>query len=107
MRFILIILILIYNNKVFSQSWQNVGAGLSENVYDLTKFQDRLYACGNVEVGYWNDTSWTLLPPVFGIAYPLSIEVYNDTLFVAGDFPFSGSISNVYKFDGENWNFKY
>jgi hypothetical protein len=87
----------------YAQTWQNVGNGLPNKVYDLIKFDNNLYAGGRIGVRYWDGSTWTSLPNPFGIAYPLTLAVYNDTLFVGGDFPWSGTISHVYKFDGDNW----
>ncbi len=86
-----------------SQTWKNVGNGVNDNVYDMIKFDNKLYACGRIGVMTWDGTIWSRLPYPFGIAYPLSIAAYNDTIYVAGDYPWSGTVSNVYKFDGSNW----
>ena len=87
----------------YSQSWENVGSGLGDKVYDLQPFQGKLYAGGRIGVAFWNDTSWTSLPNPVGIAYPLTFAIYDDTLYVGGDFPWSGSISHVYKYNGTGW----
>lgn len=100
------ILILIFSLTVltsYGQTWQNVGTGLNDKVYDLIKFDNKLYAGGRIGVKYWNGLTWTGLPNPFGIAYPLTLAVFNDTLYVGGDFPWSGSISHVYKFNGASW----
>lgn len=89
--------------KIFGQTWENVGEGLDDNVYDLHKFNDKLYAGGRMGVKFWNDTSWTSLPDPYGIATPLTFATYKDTIYVGGDFPYTGSISHVYKFDGASW----
>jgi Secretion system C-terminal sorting domain len=87
----------------FGQTWQNVGSGVNDNIYDLIKFDNKLYAGGRIGVKYWDGATWTGLPNPFGIAYPLTLAVYNDTLYVGGDFPWSGSISHVYKYNGTSW----
>jgi len=100
------ILILLFSLTVstsFGQTWQNVGSGVNDKVYDLIKFDNKLYAGGRIGVKYWEGSTWTGLPNPFGIAYPLTLAVYNDTLYVGGDFPWSGSISHVYKYNGTSW----
>lgn len=87
----------------YGQTWQNVGSGVNDKVYDLIKFDNKLYAGGRIGVKYWDGTTWTGLPNPFGIAYPLTLAVYDDTLYVGGDFPWSGSISHVYKYNGTSW----
>lgn len=100
------ILILLFSLTVltsFGQTWQNVGSGVNNKVYDLIKFDNKLYAGGRIGVKYWDGSTWTGLPNPFGIACPLTLAVYNDTLYVGGDFPWSGSISHVYKYNGTSW----
>lgn len=100
------ILILLFSLTVltsFCQTWQNVGSGVNDKVYDLIKFDNKLYVGGRIGVKYWDGSTWTGLPKPFGIAYPLTLAVYNDTLYVGGDFAWSGSISHVYKYDGTSW----
>lgn len=87
----------------FGQTWENVGGGLNNNVYDLQKFNNKLYAAGRMGVKFWDESTWTSLPNPFGISYPLALEVYNDTLYVGGDNLAFSSISHVYKFNGINW----
>lgn len=87
----------------YGQTWQNVGNGLDDKVYDLIKFDDKLYAGGRMGVKYWDGSIWASLPKPSGIANPLTLAIYNDTLYVGGDFPWSGSISHVYKYNGASW----
>lgn len=100
------ILILIFSLAVLTsngQTWQNVGNGVNDKIYDLVKFDNKLYASGGMGVKYWDGSIWTSLPNPFGIAFPLSCVVFNDTLYVGGDYPWSGSISHVYKYNGSSW----
>ena len=88
----------------FGQTWQNVGSEVNDKVYDLIKFDNKLYAGGRIGVKYWDGSTWSALPNPFGIAHPLTLAAYNDTLYVGGDFPWSGSISHVYKYNGASWS---
>jgi hypothetical protein len=100
--FILISMLTVYS--AYGQAWEDVGTGLNDNVYDLVKMDSNIYAGGRVGTAFWNGSTWTALPHVFGMAWPLSLAVYNDTLYAGGDFPFSPMTYNrVSKFDGTNW----
>ena len=63
----------------FGQGWMNVGNGLDWNVYDLTSFDNNLYAAGRLGIGssgvfFWNGNSWINTGRIYGIHAPLTIE---------------------------------
>jgi hypothetical protein len=95
---------LLITNISFGQVWENVGNGLNDHVYDLIKFDNKLYAGGPVGVKSWDGITWTSLPTPFGVAYPLSMSVFNDSLYVGGDYPWVGSVSHVYKYNDSIWS---
>jgi hypothetical protein len=87
----------------YGQTWENVGGGLNDKVYDLLNFDNKLYAGGRIGVKYWDGSTWTGLPGNYGISFPLTLAVFNDTLHVGGDRHISGTISRVYKYNGISW----
>ncbi len=90
----------------WGQNWLNVGSGPNHACYDLLKFNSNLYAGTKSGVFMWDNVSWTQVGPpfVFGIAWPLTLESYNDTLYEGGN-PSSGNstFTRVFKFNNSVW----
>lgn len=88
-----------------AQDWEQCGNGLDDYVTDMIEFNGELYVGGrfNGEVKSWDGSSWTNYSSLFGIAFPLSLSILNDTLYVGGDYPWQGSQSRVYRLVNGNW----
>jgi hypothetical protein len=104
-----IIISTLFVNNSYSQDWINVGNGIEKNIYDLISFDGKLYACGRLGtslrgVYFWDGTSWNNTNSLWGISYPLSLEVYEDGLYTSGDFIGSnGSPTKVFKWKNSEW----
>src|SRR5690606_28238241 len=88
-----------------AQGWENVGGGLDDNVYDMIKYDGELFVGGRFlyKAKSWNGTNWTTYNGLYGIAFPLTFTIYEDTLYAGGDFPYSGSESKVYRLVSGTW----
>lgn len=69
----------------------------------MVKYHSALFTANRIGSHKWDGNTWTYYPTIY-VDSPLSIQVYNDTLYLTGDFS-SGSqqTSRVVKFDGANW----
>jgi hypothetical protein len=106
MKKITILFLLIFmRSNANAQAWENVGGGITDNVYDMINYNGELFAGGRFagKVKSWNGTNWTNYPPVFGIASPLSFSICQDTLYTGGDYPGQGTQSRVSKFVNGSW----
>lgn len=92
------------------QEWVNVGNGLGGNVYDLISFDQNLFAAGRLDEGlravyYWDGEKWYDTANFWEIAYPLTMEIFQDELYTSGDFPYqSGAPTVVYKWQNGEWS---
>lgn len=95
----------LFTFSALSQGWETVGGGLNNNVYDMINFNGELFVGGKFwgEVKSWDGTSWTDYPSLIGISVPLTLSIYNDTLYTGGDFPGQGSQSRVYRLVNGAW----
>jgi trimeric autotransporter adhesin len=102
-------------------NWSNVGAGFSDEVYTFCIYKNELYAGGwfkKNSSGYfnansiarWNGVKWDSL--MYGVysditvnSWVKTISVYNDELFVSGNFTHCGnlSVNNLAKWNGNIW----
>lgn len=101
--------------------WSNVGVGFSDEVYALCIYKNELYAGGwftKNSGGYfdanniarWNGVRWdSLMSGVYsdlpGGSWVKTISVYNDELFVSGNFTHCGnlSVNNLAKWNNNIW----
>ncbi|MCW3071773.1 MAG: hypothetical protein JWO44_1663 [Bacteroidetes bacterium] len=105
-------------------SWQNVGGGIIGSWTDLTKmttYKNELYIAGQIlkpdgNVGHmiqkWNDTIWSEvggsvqdLNEGYGFCAIRDMLVYNNELYIAGGFGYTGHIPATFiaKWDGLKW----
>ena len=89
-------------------------------VFDMAEYKGKLYIAGNFdpyppqdvtrkEIACWTGSKWESLKQGItsgGLDFVGGLEVYNDTLFVAGYFNrFQGAPGNsIAKWDGQNWH---
>ncbi len=113
------------------QNWDSLGSGIREsfiwdqiqNVKDVIRFQNDIYIagafykCGGKDItaiARWNGTEWFEVgggltdTSELGFsqwATVFDMEVYNNELYIIGNFKTAGGITtnSVAKFDGQNW----
>lgn len=112
-------------------SWNTLGrafrlvgvSGLKPDIYDIIKFNNQIYACGEFNrcgtdtvngIARWNGTKWvrcglgfqqSILPNPPNI-YPHQMHVFNNKLYVAGNFQKAGGITcnGIAEWDGVAWS---
>lgn len=104
--------------KTNAQTWEKVGnndmPGNSWNTWNLTEYKGKIYATsgGNLkrmDLYCLDNNTWKLVTSVTGSEWNSwigSLQVYNNYLYIAGDFD---SVGGVYmpclaKFDGSSWS---
>jgi len=106
-------------------SWSNVGRGIAGNLYNsvfaLTVYNNELYVGGLFDsagvvstknIAKWNGVNWSSVGG--GVAkginganpYVLSLKVYNNELYAAGQFDTAGLsyVSRIARWNGNTWN---
>lgn len=102
----------------------STASGFSQlpNIYDIVEFNGNIVACGEFDkvgqevisgIMQWNGTNWQ---PLAGglqgniqntapVIYPHQMLVYNDALYVVGNFRYANGIqvNGVAKWDGNTW----
>lgn len=101
---LLTLFILVNFGFIYCQQWIPVGNAIDMNVYDMIKFDNKLYAGWKYGIMAWDGSTWTNIPEPFGIDCPLSFSTLNDNLYTSGDFPYQSTSTKVFKFDGANWS---
>jgi hypothetical protein len=87
-NFLTLMLLCIIPNVLIAQTWINVGQTGMNKLYDYQEYHGRLYACGVLptNVRYYDATGWHFLPYfINGASVALSMELFNDQLYVCGD----------------------
>lgn len=99
-------------------AWQPLGGGVSGRIRCLAVYKSELYVGGDFstaggqnikDVAKWNGSSWTPVggSVTDGAAYNgvRDMVVYNNKLYVVGDFNEMGGVSTKYvaTWDGNNW----
>ncbi len=91
-------------------------------IYDVIEFNGDIYMCGEFDcvgnqaisgVARWDGTSWNALgtglsgniPNNAPVMYPHQMTVFNNALYVVGNFQFADGVevNGVGKWDGSNW----
>lgn len=106
-----------YNGSV----WSAMGCGLEEgSIYEMLEYKGELYVTGQFEeigciqasnIARWNNESNSWQDVAGGLTggdntYGFTLAVYNDELYVGGQFEQAGDISahNIAKWNGNEWN---
>lgn len=93
------------------RQWLKLGA-LNGYVEALTIHQDKLYVGGklslagqNVDLAYWDGTTWTALATVVNNNYLMGLASYQNELYVAGDpLVIDGqTYQNIARWNGSQW----
>jgi hypothetical protein len=106
-----------YNGSV----WSAMGCGLEDgSIYEMLEYKGELYVTGQFDeigciqasnIARWNNESNSWQDVAGGLTggdntYGFSLAVYNDELYVGGQFEQAGDISahNIAKWNGTDWN---
>ncbi len=109
-------------------TWSNLGLGLKANnngsfvshVRDIVRFKNEIYVTGNFRdiggkkingLARWNGVEWNSVDGILkdngldGFAFANALEVYNNELYVIGDFDSIGTMPSkgIAKWDGMIW----
>jgi hypothetical protein len=105
-------------------SWEQLGNGIGGGtswVKDMEVYNGKLYVAGSFNktdnsnnpgnrIACWNGSSWEQVGDFWGTTPPSfavieDIEVYNNELWVAGLFQYTGSMNSPFlaKYDGNTW----
>ncbi len=115
-----------------NNTWKKLGKGFyltganannfyTCSLYDIVKYNGNYYACGEFNkngtqtingIAMWNGTNWQALgsglsTPFNGqVIYPHKMTVFNNKLYVVGNFKNAGGITvnGVAAWDGANWS---
>lgn len=104
-----------YSQTSSSLTWQQVGAGLSSQVFTVAiKNENEIYAGGQFvysdgvlmnKVAMWNGSEW--LPMNGGVNNAVrDIVIKGEDVYVAGEFTLAGgvTVNRIAKWDGTNWS---
>ena len=119
----------VYDNstleKVGAGIYLTTASGFSElpNIYDIIEYDGKIIACGEFDrvgtesiqgIMQWDGNSWTALGAglsgnIQGTApllFPHQMMVYNDELYVIGNFRYAGGIevNGIAKWNGTEWS---
>ncbi len=85
-------------------SWVPLASGPGGEVQDLAEFNGQLIATGAVGIEAWNGVAW--VPLGTGVFYGSALRVYDDQLFVGGQFTSVGGVpaSNIARWNGSAWS---
>ena len=109
--------------------WDSLGAGMKPEIStnsmvsyirDIVRYKDEIYMTGNFRyiggksicgIARWNGIEWNAVGDRFKdsgndpFAFASAMEVYNNELYVVGDFDSIGTMPSkgIAKWDGQNW----
>lgn len=78
--------------------WLPVGTGVMHNVQDLIRFDNRMWACGQIyeidgtptpskRLAVWDGQEWSSVPIDFNNSVPYEMEIFKGELIVCGGMP--------------------
>jgi hypothetical protein len=94
-------------------SWQSLGTGVDDSIYDFTVFNGALIACGAFinaggnpvyRIASWNGSAWS--PVGTGMNHAVfALTVFGGELIAGGDFTVAGSLgaNHVAAWNGSGW----
>jgi uncharacterized protein (TIGR02145 family) len=92
-------------------SWSPLGEGISNIVYALTVYNDKLIA-GGIYVASWNGANWSSIGWIgrgndqYTYPYAYALTVYDGKLIAAGRFTTTGdtAANNIASLNGSHWS---
>ncbi|MCB0515264.1 MAG: T9SS type A sorting domain-containing protein [Chitinophagales bacterium] len=118
----------VYDNatleKVGKGVYLSTASGFSQlpNIYDIIEYDGKIIACGEFDrvgeasikgIMQWDGSSWSALGPGLSgnipatapVMYPHQMMVYNDELYVIGNFKTAGNqtVNGIAKWNGTEW----
>jgi hypothetical protein len=118
-KIVILFLVLVPFNKVFSQQWSDVGGGIDQwvNVMKVDTMNDVLYVAGDFtnaggvsaySIATWNGLNWSSVGSNEHFSNGGAIHAltfYNGLLIVGGSFDSIGNIrvNNIAAFNGTQW----
>lgn len=110
-------ILIIMTNPSFSQTWEALGSGVTDNIYASVEFNNALYVAGDItmaggvavsNIAKWDGTSWSAVGTgITGtFSYVLALAVYNGELYAGGDFSAAGGVAatDIAKWNGTAWS---